>query len=72
MKPNDPAVPPDVATRLAWATRIRRVAQNGGPTYESGRQGRWEKGGGIVDRYTLSESAGSVLRCLQILQYPTG
>ena len=72
MKPDDPAVPPDVATRLAWATRIRRVAQNGAPTHEIERPGRWKKGGGMVDRYTHSESAGLSLWCLQILQYPTG
>ena len=40
----------------------RRMAQNGAPTHEIERQGRWKQGGGMVGRYTRGESAGSVLR----------
>ena len=42
----------------------RRMAQNGAPTHEIERQGRWKQGGGMVGRYTRGESAGSVLRYL--------
>ena len=40
----------------------RRMAQNGAPTHEIKRQGRWKQGGGMVGRYTRGESAGSALR----------
>ena len=36
----------------------RRMAQNGAPTDEIERQGRWKQGGGMVGRYTRGESAG--------------
>ena len=39
----------------------RRMAQNSDPTHEIERQGRWKQGGGMVGRYTCSESAGSAL-----------
>ena len=39
----------------------RRMAQNGAPTHEIERQGRWKQGGGMVGRYTRGESAGSAL-----------
>ena len=42
----------------------RRMAQNGAPTYEIERQGRWKQGGGMVGRYTRGETAGSALRYL--------
>ena len=42
----------------------RRMAQNGTPTHEIERQGRWKQGGGMVGRYTRGESAGSALRYL--------
>ena len=42
----------------------RRVAQNGAPTHEIERQGRWKQGGAMVGRYTRGESAGSALRYL--------
>ena len=42
----------------------RRMAQNGAPTHEIERQGRWKQGGGMVGRYTRRESAGSALRYL--------
>ena len=42
----------------------RRMAQNGAPTHETERQGRWKQGGGMVGRYTRGESAGSALRYL--------
>ena len=42
----------------------RRMAQNGAPTHEIERQGRWKQGGGMVGRYTRSETAGSALRYL--------
>ena len=42
----------------------RRMAQNGAPTHEIERQGRWKQGGGMVGRYTRGESAGSALRHL--------
>ena len=42
----------------------RRMAQNGAPTHEIERQGRWKEGGGMVSRYTRGESAGSALRYL--------
>ena len=35
------------------------MAQNGAPTHEIERQGRWKQGGGMVGRYTRGESAGS-------------
>ena len=37
------------------------MAQNGAPTHEIERQGRWKQGGGMVGRYTRGESAGSAL-----------
>ena len=40
------------------------MAQNGAPIHEIERQGRWKQGGGMVGRYTRSESAGSALRYL--------
>ena len=43
---------------------VRRMAQNGAPTHEIERQGRWKQGGGMVGRYTRGESAGSALRYL--------
>ena len=42
----------------------RRMAQNGAPTHEIERQGRWKEGGGMVGRYTRGEAAGSALRYL--------
>ena len=42
----------------------RRMAQNGAPTHEIERVGRWKQGGGMVGRYTRGESAGSALRYL--------
>ena len=42
----------------------RRMVQNGAPTHEIERQGRWKQGGGMVGRYTRGESAGSALRYL--------
>ena len=42
----------------------RRMAQNGAPTHEIERQGRWKQGGGMVGRYIRGESAGSALRYL--------
>ena len=42
----------------------RRMAQNGAPTHEIERQGRWKQGGGMVGRYTRGEFAGSALRYL--------
>ena len=42
----------------------RRMAQNGAPSHEIERQGRWKQGGGMVGRYTRGESAGSALRYL--------
>ncbi len=42
----------------------RRMAQNGAPTHEIERQGRWKQGGGMIGRYTRGESAGSALRYL--------
>ena len=42
----------------------RRMAQNGAPTHEIERQGRWKQGGGMVGRYTRGEMAGSALRYL--------
>ena len=33
----------------------RRMAQNGAPTHEIERQGRWKQGGGMVGRYTRGE-----------------
>ena len=40
------------------------MAQNGAPTHEIERQGRWKQGGGMVGRYTRGESAGPALRYL--------
>ena len=40
------------------------MAQNGAPTHEIERQGRWKQGGGMVGRYTRGEAAGSALRYL--------
>ena len=42
----------------------RRIAQNGAPTHEIERQGRWKQGGGMVGRYTRGETARSALRYL--------
>ncbi len=42
----------------------RRMAQNGAPTHEIERQGRWKQGGGMVGRYIRGETAGSALRYL--------
>ena len=42
----------------------RRMAQNGAPTREIERQGRWKQGGGMVGRYTRGETAGSAWRYL--------
>ena len=42
----------------------RRMAQNGAPTHEIERQGRWKQGGGMVGRYTRGETAVSALRYL--------
>ena len=42
----------------------RRMAQNGAPTHEIERQGRWKQGGSMVGRYTRGETAGSALRYL--------
>ena len=42
----------------------QRMAQNGAPSHEIERQGRWKQGGGMVGRYTRGESAGSALRYL--------
>ena len=42
----------------------RRMAQNGVPTHEIERQGRWKQGGGMVGRYTRGESVGSARRYL--------
>jgi len=42
----------------------RRMAQNGAPTHEIERQGRWKQGTGMVGRYTRGESAGSAQRHL--------
>ena len=42
----------------------RRMAQNGAPTHEIERQGRWKQGGGMVGHYTRGESVGSALRYL--------
>ena len=42
----------------------RRMADNGAPTHEIERQGRWKQGGGMVGRYTRGETAGSALRYL--------
>ena len=42
----------------------RRMAQNGAPTHEIERQGRWKQGGGMVSRYTRGETAGLALRYL--------
>ena len=49
-----------------FSGRVGRVgmAQNGAPTHEIERQGRWKQGGGMVGRYTRGESAGSALRYL--------
>ena len=47
-----------------WGGMARRMAQNGAPTHEIERQGRWKEGGGMVGRYTRGESAGSALRYL--------
>ena len=46
------------------AGMARRMAQNGAPTHEIERQGRWKQGGGMVGRYTRGETAGSALRYL--------
>ena len=41
-----------------------RMAQNGAPTHEIERQGRWKQGSGMVGRNTRGETAGSALRYL--------
>ena len=46
------------------AGMARRMAQNGAPTHEIERQGRWKQGGGMVGRYTRGESVGSARRYL--------
>ena len=46
------------------AGMARRMAQNGAPTHEIERQGRWKQGGGMVGCYTRGETAGSALRYL--------
>ena len=52
-----------------WVGMARRMAQNGAPTHEIERQGRWKQGGGMVGRYTRGETAGSALRgCLKRLK----
>ena len=35
-----------------------RMAQNGAPTHEIERQGRWKQGGGMVGRYTAASQPG--------------
>ena len=46
--------------RIGMAHRMaHRMAQNGAPTHEIDRQGRWKQSGGMVGRYTSGESAGS-------------
>ena len=45
------------------------MAQNGAPTYEIERQGRWKQGGGMVGRYTRGESAESALRYLRLTSF---
>ena len=42
------------------AGMARRMAQNGAPTHEIERQGRWKQGGGMVGRYTRGGSALAV------------
>ena len=42
----------------------RRMTQNGSPTHEIERQGRWKQGDGMVGRYTGGETAGRALRYL--------
>ena len=42
----------------------RCMAQNGAPTHEIERQGRWKQGGGMLGRYTRGETARSALRYL--------
>ena len=49
---------------MAHSSTARRMAQNGTPTHEIERQGRWKQGGGMVGRYTRGKSAGSALRYL--------
>ena len=49
----------------------RRMAQNGAPTHEIERQGRWKQGGGMVGHYTRGETAGSALRYLAQNGAPT-
>ena len=36
----------------------RRMAQNGAPTHEIERQGRWKQGGGMLGRYTAASPPG--------------
>ena len=40
----------------------RRMAQNGAPTHEIERQGRWKQGGGMVGRY-IAAASRPVRRC---------
>ena len=47
-----------------WVGMARRMVQNGAPTHEIERQGRWKQGGGLLGRYTRGESADSALRYL--------
>ena len=42
------------------AGMARRMAQNGAPTHEIERQGRWKQGGGMVGRDTRGGSALAV------------
>ena len=43
----------------------RRMAQNGAPTHEIERQGRWKQGGGVGwDVTSAVRAAWSALRCL--------
>ena len=43
----------------------RRMAQNGAPTHEIERQGRWKQGGGMVGRYNLAVIRHLVLNLLK-------
>ena len=54
----------DISGHSGRVGMARRMAQNGAPTHEIERQGRWKQGGGMVGRYTRGESAGSALRYL--------
>ena len=54
----------DISGHSGRVGMAHRMAQNGAPTHEIERQGRWKQGGGMVGRYTRGESAGSALRYL--------